>query len=177
MPSSTRSNRSIVQTRIATPLGDMTIAASPLGLAGMWFHDQRHLPPQLSNPPEAAPWPEDDANPILQDAARQIGEYFAGTRSEFDIAFDLSCGTDFQQAVWKALLDIPCGKTTSYGAIARSIGKPQAVRAVGAAVGRNPVSVLVPCHRVMGKDGALTGYAGGLDRKIALLKLEHAAAP
>lgn len=98
-----------------------------------------------------------------------------GERAGFDLALDLGGGTPFQQAVWQALLRIPRGQTASYGALARSIGKTQAVRAVGAAVGRNPLSVVVPCHRVLGSDGSLTGYAGGLERKQALLRLEGIA--
>ena len=98
-----------------------------------------------------------------------------GERAGFDLALDLGGGTPFQQAVWQALLRIPRGQTASYVALARSIGKPQAVRAVGAAVGRNPLSVVVPCHRVLGSDGSLTGYAGGLERKQALLRLEGIA--
>ena len=101
-------------------------------------------------------------------------EYFAGTRTAFELPLDLQGGTVFQQSVWQALLSIPRGGTTSYGVISRSIGQPAAVRAVGAAVGRNPVSIVVPCHRVLGAGGALTGYAGGLDRKTALLRLEGA---
>ena len=103
----------------------------------------------------------------------------ASERSQFDVPLDLSGGTAFQQSVWKALLEIPPGTTTSYGALGRQLGRPLAVRAVGAAVGRNPLSVVVPCHRVLGADGSLTGYAGGIDRKRALLTLEHAplAAP
>ncbi|HAL40009.1 MAG TPA: cysteine methyltransferase, partial [Polaromonas sp.] len=101
-------------------------------------------------------------------------EYFAGQRNRFEVPLDLACGTAFQQSVWQALLAIPYGRTASYGEVSRRIGKPTAVRAVGAAVGRNPVSIIVPCHRVMGANGSLTGYAGGLDRKTALLKLEGA---
>jgi methylated-DNA-[protein]-cysteine S-methyltransferase len=107
----------------------------------------------------------------------QLSEYFAGRRHSFELPLDLQCGTAFQQDVWRALLAIPAGGTTSYGAISRSIGKPQAMRAVGAAIGRNPVSIVVPCHRVVGSDGSLTGYAGGMERKTALLQLEGAVAP
>jgi methylated-DNA-[protein]-cysteine S-methyltransferase len=109
---------------------------------------------------------------VLKQATQQLMEYFAGTRTQFDLPLDLTGGTAFQQSVWQALLAIPQGATASYGQISSRIGKPAAVRAVGAAVGRNPVSIIVPCHRVMGADGSLTGYAGGLDRKTALLHLE-----
>ncbi|WP_240523270.1 methylated-DNA--[protein]-cysteine S-methyltransferase [Polaromonas sp. AER18D-145] len=119
-----------------------------------------------------ATWPSDPDHPVLKEVMQQLTAYFAGQRSRFDVPLDLAHGTAFQQSVWQALLDIPQGGTASYGEVGRRIGKPAAVRAVGAAVGRNPVSIIVPCHRVMGANGALTGYAGGLDRKTALLKLE-----
>ncbi len=160
----------IVQTRWVSPLGPMIVAATPRGLAGLWFEGQRHLPaPELM-----AAWPQQPEHPVLRKAAQQLGDYFAGRRVTFDLPLDLQGGTPFQQSVWQALLAIPCGKTTSYGKLGQHVGKPTAVRAVGAAVGRNPVSVVVPCHRVLGADGALTGYAGGLDRKTALLQLEGA---
>ena len=164
----------LVQTRISSRLGTIALAASSQGLAGLWFTDnQRHLPAELAG---AAPWPHDANHPLLQEAARQIEDYFAGERSQFDLPLDLRCGTPFQQSVWQALLAIPHGEVTSYGEIGRRIGSPAAVRAVGGAVGRNPVSIIVPCHRVMGSNGTLTGYGGGLDRKSALLRLEGALA-
>jgi methylated-DNA-[protein]-cysteine S-methyltransferase len=163
-----------VQTRVASPLGPIVIAATATGLAGLWFADnQRYLPLQLSGP---AAWPDDADHPILTQARQQLHDYFAGRRSHFDLPLDLGCGTAFQQSVWRALLDIPQGEVVSYGEVSRRIGKPAAVRAVGGAVGRNPVSIVVPCHRVMGASGALTGYGGGLDRKTALLTLEGALA-
>jgi methylated-DNA-[protein]-cysteine S-methyltransferase len=162
---------SIVQTRFQSPLGAITLAATRDGLAGVWFEGQRHLPDQLATP---SGWPTDAAQPVLKKTARQLDEYFAGQRHVFDLPLDLSGGTAFQQAVWRALLTIATGSTTSYSSISKSIGNAAAVRAVGAAVGRNPVSIVVPCHRVLGADGSLTGYAGGLDRKTALLKLEGA---
>ena len=157
------------QRRIDTPLGRVLLAATPAGLAGFWFEGQRHSP-------DSSRWaeaPADDA--LLQAAGAQVQEYFAGNRSHFDLPLDLSHGTPFQQAVWRALLQIARGQTTRYGALAALIGQPRAVRAVGAAVGRNPLSVVVPCHRVLGADGSLTGYAGGLDRKVRLLALEGVA--
>ncbi len=157
---------SIVQTRCQSPLGEVILAATDAGLAGLWFaRDQRHMP-------EYAGWPHDDAHPVMREAAAQVDAYFAGRLSRFDLPLDLSSGTPFQQSVWRQMLAIAHGATTSYGAIGQQIGKPAAMRAVGAAVGRNPLSVIVPCHRVLGSAGALTGYAGGLDRKIALLRLE-----
>jgi methylated-DNA-[protein]-cysteine S-methyltransferase len=119
-----------------------------------------------------APWPSAPDHPVLQEVIRQLGEYFAGRRTEFVVPLDLAYGTAFQQSVWQALLTIPQGGTASYSEVSARIGKPAAVRAVGAAIGRNPVSIIVPCHRVMGAGGALTGYAGGLERKSALLRLE-----
>ena len=171
---------SIVQTRFQSPLGTLIIAATNKGLAGLWFEGQRHLPRELatalgtdmSSLPSPAVWPTDPDHPVLQKVSRQLAEYFAGQRTQFDVPLDLAYGTAFQQSVWQALLKIPRGGTASYSEVSASIGKPAAVRAVGAAVGRNPVSIIVPCHRVLGAHGALTGYAGGLDRKTALLKLE-----
>ncbi|RYF27542.1 MAG: methylated-DNA--[protein]-cysteine S-methyltransferase [Comamonadaceae bacterium] len=164
-----------VQSRINTPLGDVRLAASPAGLCGLWFDGQRHQPTEPLDGPNA--WPVDDAHAVLQRAAGQLLQYLAGQRTQFDLPLDLSGGTPFQQAVWQALLQIDVGTTTSYGAISRQVGRPLAVRAVGAAVGRNPVSVIVPCHRVVGSAGDLTGYAGGLPRKLALLRLEGAVPP
>lgn len=165
-------DQSIVQTSCQSPLGPITLAATAKGLAGLWFMEgQSHLPQELTVP---TLWPTDPDHPVLKQVSQQLAEYFAGQRSRFEVPLDLACGTTFQQSVWQALLAIPQGSTASYGDVSRRIGKPTAVRAVGAAVGRNPVSIIVPCHRVMGADGSLTGYAGGLHRKIALLKLEGA---
>jgi len=157
----------IVQTRFDSPLGRMIVAATPRGIAGVWFEGQKHMP-------EHSAWREEPKHPLLQQAIVQLREYFDGTRTSFDLPLDLQGGTAFQQSVWQALLAIPCGATTSYRAIGERVGQPSAARAVGAAVGRNPVSIVVPCHRVLGSGGALTGYAGGTERKSALLKLERA---
>ena len=162
-----------VQTRISSPLGDIRLAASPQGLVGLWFHDQRHLPAPLDGPQA---WPMDEGHAVLREAAAQVLQYLDGTRTQFSLPLDLSRGTPFQQSVWRALLDIERGQTLHYGALSAHLGRASAVRAVAAAVGRNPLSVLVPCHRVLGKDGRLTGYAGGLERKAALLRLEGALA-
>jgi methylated-DNA-[protein]-cysteine S-methyltransferase len=153
------------QTTIATPLGKLLLARTATGLAGVWFDGQKHHPAPLSVMRRP-----DDA--LLRRAADQLHAYFAGETLTFDVPLDLQ-GTPFQRAVWQALLAIPGGETRSYGEIAKALGATTAVRAVGAAVGRNPVSVIVPCHRVLGSDGSLTGYAGGVDRKRALLALEH----
>jgi methylated-DNA-[protein]-cysteine S-methyltransferase len=114
---------------------------------------------------------EDPDHPVLRETARQLREYFVGTRREFEIELDFR-GTDFQRSVWAALLRIPYGETRSYGQIAEQIGNPTAVRAVGAANGRNPISIIAPCHRVIGMSGDLTGFGGGLDAKAYLLSLE-----
>jgi methylated-DNA-[protein]-cysteine S-methyltransferase len=158
---------SIVQTRYESPLGPMIVAATDSGLAGLWFDGQRHLP-------DSSAWPMQPQHPVLRQAITQLEEYFGGRRTSFDLPLDLQGGTAFQQSVWQALLSIPRGGTTSYGVLSQRIGQPAAVRAVGAAVGRNPLSIIVPCHRVLGADGSLTGYAGGLQRKSALLQLEGA---
>ena len=161
----------IVQTTYQSPLGAMKLAATDAGLAGVWFDGQRHAPAELSTP---LSWPVDSAHAVLIKTAAQLSEYFQGQRHDFDLPLDLSGGTAFQQGVWQALLTIASSHTTSYSSISRIMGNPKAVRAVGAAIGRNPISIIVPCHRVIGSGGTLTGYAGGLDRKTALLRLEGA---
>ena len=148
-----------------SPLGPMLLATGPQGLSGIWFVGQQHFP-------DYSAWQDDDAHPALLSAHEQLLAYFEARLESFDLPLQFLGGTPFQQAVWRALQDIPFGETTTYGDIAQRIGKPQAVRAVGAAIGRNPWSVVVPCHRVVGANGALTGYAGGLDRKKHLLALE-----
>ncbi len=158
---------------VATPLGDMLLAASSYGLAGTWFvQGQKHMP----DAELMVSWPTasrgDASQAILDKASQQLTQYFLGKLKVFDLPFDLSSGTEFQQSVWREIIKIDCGTTNTYGAICLSIDKPQAARAVGAATGRNPIGVIIPCHRVVGSTGAMTGYAGGLDRKVALLKLE-----
>jgi methylated-DNA-[protein]-cysteine S-methyltransferase len=157
----------IATTTFDSPLGLMRVAASPQGVCGVWFEGQRHQT-------DASAWPTLPDHPLLQQATVQLTQYFAGQRHQFDLPLDLNGGTPFQQAVWQALLSLAFGKTCSYGNLSAQIGRPKAVRAVSGAVARNPVSLIVPCHRVLGTSGALTGYAGGLDRKAALLKLEGA---
>lgn len=163
-----KQNSQRIQTTVDSPLGPLLLAASPVGLAGVWFTHQRHRPPETL----ISGWPVDHRHPVLQTAAQQLTDYFRGQRLAFDLPLDLSAGTPFQQSVWQALLGISAGNTRSYGEIANQISRPAAVRAVGAAIGRNPLSIVVPCHRVVDAGGALTGYAGGLDRKAALLRLE-----
>ena len=151
-----------------SPLGPLILAATERGLSGVWFMDQRHIPSaELRHS-----WRPNPNNAVLLSAATQLTAYFSGRLRPFDLALDLSAGTAFQQSVWQALLQIPTGQSQTYGELARQLARPQAVRAVGAAVGRNPVSIIVPCHRVLGAGGQLTGYAGGLWRKQALLQLE-----
>lgn len=160
---------STVQSVFDSPLGAIMLAASDEGLQGAWFVEgQRHMP-------DASHWPVSQQHPLLRQAEEQLVRYFAGEPVAFDLPLDLDSGTPFQQTVWRALLQIPRGGSTSYGHLSARIGKPSAVRAVGAAVGRNPLSIIVPCHRVLGADGSLTGYAGGLERKVALLRIEGAA--
>ena len=154
-----------VCTHYESPLGTMLLAATDRGLAGVWFVGQRHGP-------DSAGWPQEPQHPVLRDAMAQLAAWFAGERTRFELPLDLQAGTPFQQDVWTALLAIPRGGTTSYAELARRLGRPGAARAVGAAVGRNPISIVVPCHRVLGSGGSLTGYAGGLERKTALLELE-----
>ena len=161
--------RCTAQMRYASPLGTLLLARTADGLAGAWFEAQKHHPAAIDAP-------ERDDDPLLQRAAQQLAAYFEGSDAEFDVPLDL-LGTPFQRAVWHELLRIERGATCSYGDIAHKLGTPSASRAVGAAVGKNPVSIIVPCHRVLGSGGALTGYAGGLDRKTALLRLESAPAP
>ena len=154
--------------RTDSPLGPITLTASATGLCGLWFDDQKHGPTDA----QRQSWRPDEDHPLLQSAAAHLRAFWAGHTQPWPGPLDLSVGTAFQQLVWQALLRIPAGQSQSYGELARQLGKPLAVRAVGAAVGRNPVSILVPCHRVLGAGGQLTGYAGGLWRKQALLKLE-----
>ena len=147
-----------------SPLGVMTIQCNDEGLSGIWFEQHTTLPDELGI--------ENAAHPLLQRAKIELKEYFAGQRQTFHLPLSVQ-GTAFQQDVWQALKSIPYGQTTNYQAIAEQIGRPKAVRAVGAANGKNPLSIVIPCHRVIGKSGKLVGYAGGESRKEALLKLEN----
>ena len=149
-----------------TPLGDLLLGATAQGLAGAWFVDGQRDTPATEGWGRADP-----AHPVLAEAARQFSDYFAGRRPRFDLPLDLSAGTPFQQDVWRALLGIAGGAAQTYGEVAARIGRPAAVRAVGTAVGANPLIIVVPCHRVLGSQGALTGFGGGLGRKAALLRL------
>jgi methylated-DNA-[protein]-cysteine S-methyltransferase len=150
-----------------SPIGRLTLVATDDGLGGILWENDR--PGRVQLDIEA----EDEGHPVLVETARQLEEYFAGRRQQFSVTLDL-IGTAFQRKVWGALLTIPFGETRSYGQIAKQIGSPSAVRAVGAANGRNPVAIIAPCHRVIGSTGKLTGFAGGLDAKAHLLALEGA---
>jgi methylated-DNA-[protein]-cysteine S-methyltransferase len=155
---------SLVETLVDTPLGAARLAATEEGLTGLWFRGQQHEPRPLRASVDAA------SDTVLAAAARWLSAYFTGLDAP-PPPTDPG-GTPFQHQVWEALRAIPRGTTSSYSAMARQIGRPEAVRAVAAAIGRNPLSILVPCHRVLGSGGALTGYAGGLGRKRALLALD-----
>ena len=152
------------QCRIATPLGALTLVTTQLGLAAALFDAQKHHPGDL-------PLPEDPQHPHLARAAAEFAAYFDNAQTAFTVPLDPQ-GSDFQQAVWRLLLTIAPGRLSTYGQIARQLGRADGARAVGFAVGRNPLSIVVPCHRVVGHDGALTGYAAGLPRKQALLQHE-----
>jgi len=151
-------------TEFRSPLGNLLLAATAKGLSGLYFEEHKYFAGKGN-------WQRDDGNRHLVQAAAQLDEYFSGRRTTFDIPLDLE-GTPFQQMVWEQLKSIPFGATETYGTQARRLGKPQVVRAIGGAIGRNPVSIIVPCHRVIGTSGALQGYAGGLKRKRYLLALE-----
>ena len=148
---------------IPSPIGDLTLTGDGRALTGLYMQHHSHRPP-------LDPAAVRDAAPF-EEARWQLGEYFAGERTGFDLPLD-PAGTPFQRAVWEALVEIPYGETVSYGELARQVGRPGASRAVGLANGRNPISIVVPCHRVIGASGSLTGYGGGLDRKRFLLELE-----
>jgi methylated-DNA-[protein]-cysteine S-methyltransferase len=150
---------------IPSPVGALTLVASDKGLVAiLWENDD----PDRVRLEEFA---EDVAHPVLVETERQLDEYFAGKRQAFELPLDFH-GTEFQKRVWEQLLAIPFGETRSYGEIARALGQPTASRAVGAANGKNPISIVAPCHRVIGTNGALTGFAGGLEAKQRLLALE-----
>src|ERR1700761_9032860 len=152
---------------VESPVGPLKLVATDAGLAAiLWKNDS-------AGRVRLGELMEDPDHPMLLEAERQLAEYFDGRRQEFDLQLDFA-GTDFQRRVWQALLTIPYGETRSYGEIAQQIGSPEAVRAVGAANGKNPISIIAPCHRVIGSNGKLTGFAGGLETKARLLALERA---
>ena len=148
-----------------SPLGQILLVANDVALTGLHFVGEKYYPTI------AAEWQRQPKAKLIVRARKQLEEYFAGRRKAFDLVVK-PAGTPFQCGVWRALQKIPYGTTANYGAIATRIGQPTASRAVGAANGRNPISIVIPCHRVIGAGGDLTGYAGGMERKAALLKLE-----
>jgi methylated-DNA-[protein]-cysteine S-methyltransferase len=162
----------LVLARESTPLGCLTMAATANGLAGLWFDGQKHHP-GLLQPRAVSVAAAEQAAHWLALARTELQRYFAGKLQRFTVALQPH-GTPFQQLVWQGLQGIAHGRLSTYGQLAQQLGRPAAARAVGAAVGRNPLSIIVPCHRVLGQGGALTGYAGGLERKQALLQLECA---
>ena len=153
---------------VDTSLGKVTLVARKNQIVGLYFPQHRYMPAMEQLGPEV-PLEEE---PVLNLAAAELNEYLAGKRQEFTIPLSTS-GNAFQEQVWALLQEIPYGKTTTYGAIAAQLGNKSLAQQVGWAIGRNPISIFIPCHRVLGADGKLTGYAGGVDRKQALLELEE----
>jgi methylated-DNA-[protein]-cysteine S-methyltransferase len=151
-----------------SPMGRMLIVGSDKGLSGLYFVDQKYYREV------ARDWLRAQDHKIVRETARQLKEYFAGARKEFDIPLAAD-GTPFQTSVWRAISSVKYGASITYSELARRAGHPGAVRAAGTATGRNPITIIVPCHRIVGSDGSLTGYAGGLDRKRALRELEGGA--
>ncbi len=158
--------RHLVSSTMPSPVGELTLVGGDAGLAAILWENDKPSRVRLEIAGESA------GHPVLVETRRQLTEYFAGRRQRFSITLDFQ-GTAFQKSVWQALLTIPFGETRSYGDIARQLGNPKAVRAVGAANGKNPVSIIAPCHRVIGSTGKLTGFAGGLEIKAHLLSLEQ----
>jgi len=165
----TGQNSASCYTIVPSPVDNLTLVADDTALTGLHFagHGQ----------PSAAGrgWTRNDRHPVLREAAKQLREYFAGKRAEFTIPLRLA-GTPFQEKVWRQIALIPHGETISYGELAKRAGSPRAIRAAGTSTGRNPVAVIIPCHRVMGKNGDLCGFGGGLDRKRRLLAIEKPGA-
>jgi methylated-DNA-[protein]-cysteine S-methyltransferase len=157
---------SLAYKTMESPVGQLKLVASNAGLVAVLWQNDRPSRVRLGE------LVEDDQHPILLKAERQLAEYFAGKRKEFEVPLDMR-GTSFQKNVWEALLAIPFGETRSYGQLAKQLGNPNGTRAVGAANGRNPLSIIVPCHRVIGSTGKLTGFGGGLETKAHLLNLEE----
>jgi methylated-DNA-[protein]-cysteine S-methyltransferase len=158
-------NMTLFYKEMKSPVGQLKLVASSNALIAVLWEEER--PDRV----KLGAMSLDPEHPILIEAERQISEYFVGERIDFDLPLQLD-GTEFQRKVWRALREIPFGETKSYQDLARAVGSPKASRAVGAANGKNPLSIVVPCHRVVGADGALTGFAGGLETKAALLALE-----
>lgn len=153
--------------RVSSPLGMITLASDGTGITGLWIEGQKYFAAKLK---------EDTVEkelPVFDETKRWLQEYFSGKEPDF-VPLLTPSGSPFSLSVWKLLREIPYGSLTTYGRIAASLGRPRACQAVGNAVGHNPISILIPCHRVVGTGGSLTGYAGGIDKKIKLLELEKA---
>jgi len=164
-----------VYTTMESMVGMLRLIASDAGLTAILWENDAPGRVRLSESVELIELADDVDHPVLGEAKRQLAGYFAGTLTAFTVPLDFH-GTEFQKSVWAALITIPFGETRSYGEIARQIGRPGASRAVGAANGRNPISIIAPCHRVIGANGSLTGFAGGLAAKQRLLDMERAPA-
>ncbi len=173
---STASDDPTISAVVDTPIGPMTLVASADGLRAVLWNDDDPLRVRVGPSADANDPGHDAAAAVLEQATAELEEYFAGTRTAFDVALD-PVGTDFQQQAWMALRTIPYGETISYGEQADRLGDRRKARAVGAANGRNPLSIIVPCHRVVGSTGALTGFAGGLETKAWLLDHERQHSP
>src|SRR5258706_10603321 len=148
-----------------SPAGNLMLVADGSALTGVYFVGRDHMPAARSG------WTPNGQHPVLQEAEKQLREYFMGKRKSFSVPLRLA-GTDFQKRVWREIALIPYGETLSYSELAKRAGAPRAVRAAGTSTGRNPVSIIIPCHRVVGKNGSMCGFAGGLDKKRHLLELE-----
>lgn len=160
-----KENSANYYTIIKSPIDDLLLVADDSALTGLYFVGYKHIPAASKG------WTRNKQHPILCQAAKQLQEYFSGKREKFSVPLRLG-GTDFQEKIWKKIASIPYGKTVSYTILAKQAGSVDAIRAAGTATGRNPISIIIPCHRVVGKDGSLHGFAGGLDRKRHLLEIE-----
>jgi methylated-DNA-[protein]-cysteine S-methyltransferase len=152
---------------LSTPIGELLLTADAMALTGVYFAGCDHIPAASRS------WKRNPRHAILRQTADQLQEYFAGARKNFSLTLQLA-GTPFQKAVWREIARIPYGETTTYSELARRAGAPRAIRAAGTSTGQNPFSIIIPCHRVVGKGGKLRGFAGGLERKRQLLELERA---
>jgi len=151
---------------IPSPVGDLLLATDGTALTGLYFAGRDHIPAVSKQ------WTRNPRHPVLQQTAKQLKEYFAGKRTKFSLPLRPS-GTNFQEKVWQEIARIPYGETITYTDLAKRAGAPLAIRAAGTSTGRNPLSIIIPCHRVVGKNGSLTGFAGGLGKKRHLLELEN----
>jgi len=169
-PKANEGNATKYYATIKSPIGELMLVADDTALTGVYFGGHDHVPAASEG------WTRDAQHPVLRKAALQLQEYLSGKRKSFEIPLRLT-GTDFQEKVWQQIARIPYGETISYAELAKRAGNPQAIRAAGTTTGRNPVSIIVPCHRVVGKNGGLGGFGGGLDRKRFLLSLERSGQP